>query len=235
MTYFLILCKQIRTSIKPTDFAHDTLVSIMDCRWFYVENQCSLPVPCASAKLERQGVSQKPCYWHCEHCTHIGCTSIVDAPRKEDQLLVDLEARERSAVRDSIQRQLSNEPEISIDCILEGKLPPSTTRDEDFQSEFLETSEDLEVDHEEVKTEIQLLKESFEEAKATQTYGDLFICTFPKRQKVVTFNEEGESCIQAKACKVGRPIRVSVSTVEEGCVCKRQPQRRGSSYGYRKR
>lgn len=234
LTYFLISANKDNEHYISGCFAHGTIHSMMENRFYRVKSKCQLVEPCAEVSITSSGVYAPVIYEHCEHCNCSGCTSFVDAPRSEDKLLEHVEAEQRSTSGSSIKRQLSKQLPPEVISLFEGELSPPNTSEDVVQSEFLETSEDLEVDNEEVKTEIQLLKESFEEAKATQTYGDLFICTFPKRQKVVTFNEEGESYIQAKACKVGRPIRVSVSTVEEGCVCKRQPQRRGSSYRYRK-
>lgn len=169
-------------------------------------------------------------FLHCHHCYCENCAPSLDAPRKESQLLVDLEAEQRGVFGCDPERQSGSESPISEASLHEGQFEPSNYGEENIQPQFLETSESMDqhVEEDPPTKKRRLLKEAISNAQETHRYSGLVIFTIPKGSKVITFDENGKetSCLRTEESSVGRPIRVSVSSYSSKRNCSVGPKRR---------
>lgn len=165
-------------------------------------------------------------YYHCEHCDCDFC--IVDAIGKKGDLVVDLEAEQRGPLGCDSERQLSPPPNKKS-CLFPRELSSSVpSRYEDFQPEFLETSEAMDFDISEAQKK-RLLVKAIKEAYARQTYGPISVVTLPKGNEIIAFDHEGKEDFQSQAREVGRPIGVSVSSDSVPQFSRNQSKSNGSS------
>lgn len=199
----------------------------MENRFYRVKSKCQLVEPCAEVSITSSGVYAPVIYEHCEHCNCIGCTSIVDAPRSEDKLLEHVEAEQRSTSRSSIERQLSKELPPEVISLFEGELSPPNTSEDVVQSQFLETSEELDQYDQKNEETKRVLAEAIENAEKTHKYGNLVIFTVPKGCSESTFDAEGREIkkdVRPEGNPIGRPISVTLSADPAKCGVKRGSQ-----------
>lgn len=104
-----------------------------------IRQTCPEQFPCAQAYLV-SGILHL--FAHCEHCT-CGLCPNAHAVRPTDQLVVDVEAEQRSISGGGSQRLGSDEEDIEDAELFESELQSSDCEKEDIQPEFLASSTDL--------------------------------------------------------------------------------------------
>lgn len=185
-------------------------------------------------------VSVNGLYQHCWHCNCDICDLSVDGQGETGDLVVDVETKQRRALRCVEERQSGYTGDIEDPSLQQGELLSSNKENEvKFQSEFLAPSASVHVDEQEgaPSKKRRLLTETIAVAKKTHNYAGLTIFSIPSGSKIITFDENGqETCLQTEESIIGRPIRVTVSSYKSKSCNTAQPKQRGfSKYNFSNR